>query len=324
MNSNEIEIIIKILQNYKKFDIAKILEKSIFELDMIDGWNGGIYDVIIKINPVFYLKSKQILNENIEILIDIFKGLYPDININNIKSAINKNINITNDNVTYIFVDEAGNMDFSEKGTKYYIFTFLIKKRPFYLYDYLQSYRLDLLEEALQGNFNIDIEAFHASYDNKFVKENVFKIISSLSIEKIKIYSYILEKPKIIPSKTKEKGKFYINNLIYATKKLLNKIQIDEDFIIFTDKLPIEQNKKNQIKAFKEGINEFIKDKKLSIKYKIFHHCSASNINLQIVDYICWAIFRKYERNDNYYYKMIKKFILEEDLVTKDRNKSFY
>ena len=34
-------------------------------------------------------------------------------------------------NTTYIFVDEAGDMDFSARGSQYYMFSFLVKKRPF-------------------------------------------------------------------------------------------------------------------------------------------------------------------------------------------------
>jgi len=39
--------------------------------------------------------------------------------------------------IIYIFVDEAGDMDFSAKGSKYYMFNFLIKSRPFRLHEYL-------------------------------------------------------------------------------------------------------------------------------------------------------------------------------------------
>lgn len=34
-------------------------------------------------------------------------------------------------NTLYIFVDEAGNLNFSPKGTKYFILTALSKFRPF-------------------------------------------------------------------------------------------------------------------------------------------------------------------------------------------------
>lgn len=33
---------------------------------------------------------------------------------------------------------------------------------------------------------------------------------------------------------------------------------------------------------------------------------------LQVVDFLSWAIFRKYEHGDDYFYNMIKNLIVEE------------
>ena len=68
----------------------------------------------------------------------------------------------------------------------------------------------------------------------------------------------------------------------------------------------------------KKGIKGYIKERKLAIRYDIFHHCSASSSNLQVVDYISWAIFRKYEHKDGSYYNNIQKYLFDEELMTKD------
>ena len=47
----------------------------------------------------------------------------------------------------YIFVDEAGDMNFSLKGSKYYMFNFLIKKRPFNLHEYISIIDIHCLKE---------------------------------------------------------------------------------------------------------------------------------------------------------------------------------
>ncbi len=56
----------------------------------------------------------------------------------------------------------------------------------------------------------------------------------------------------------------------------------------------------------------------------IFHHCSASSANLQIVDYISWAVFRKYERSDDSYYQKISQYLIDEEVMTKDRKENHY
>ena len=222
----------------------------------------------------------------------------------------------------YIFVDEAGNLDFSNKGTKYFLFTFLIKKRPFELENKLSKLKFDLIEWSVKNNKHLDLEYFHATEDNSHIRKRMFELISELDNSKLEVYSYILEKNKVLPEKREDKDKFYINNLKYATINVLS--FIDEDFVIFTDRLPIKHNKSKLIKGLKKGIGTYLDNKPISIKYGIFHHSSASNAYLQIVDYINWAIFRKYERDDLNYYDMIKKYVKVKEVLTKDRNKCFY
>jgi hypothetical protein len=42
------------------------------------------------------------------------------------------------------------------------------------------------------------------------------------------------------------------------------------------------------------------------------------------IDYIGWAINRKYEHGDPSYYEMIKQYLLEEEVMTKDRVEVHY
>jgi hypothetical protein len=229
--------------------------------------------------------------------------------------------------VVYIFVDEAGDMDFSANGSKYYMFNFLVKERPFRVHEHIANYRYSLLERNLDISFEgrrLDIEYFHAHHDNKYIKEELFNTISTFDKNKVKVYSYILEKPKVNPKKRKEKDRFYIDNLNYSIQMLLDKLQIDKNFIIITDRLPVQKNKKKQVGALKKGIKKYIKNSGLNIRYDIFHHASSSSANLQIVDYISWAIFRKYERGEDGYYEKIKEYILNEDVMTKDREVNHY
>ncbi len=226
----------------------------------------------------------------------------------------------------YIFVDEAGNLDFSNKGTKYFLFTFLIKKRPFEIENKINELKYDLIEWSINNNKKIDLEYFHATENNPHIRKKMFELITKLDKSKISIYTYILEKNKVFPEKREDKDTFYINNLEYATKNVLEGTSL-ENFVIFTDRLPIKHNKNILIKGFKKGISNYIKNHKNNyedIKYAILHHSSSSNTYLQIVDYINWAIFRKYEREDLEYYNQIRKYIKLEKVLTENRTKRFY
>lgn len=330
MSVEKIKIIQNILTKQNRFDLAIKLEGAYFEDYWEDNtYNGGsIGGVNIFVHPYSFGDLNSLSTKDRRLLVSLFDGLPHDYaSIASLKFTINTEIPIeTVSDTVYIFVDEAGDMDFSTKGSRYYMFSFLVKKRPFNLHEYIANYRYKLLERNLDplNGKRLDIESFHAHKDNKYIKQELFSIISTFHTETIKVYSYILEKPKVLPSKRSEKDKFYIENLKFAIERLLDRLEIKKDFIIITDNLPVQNNKNNQIKALREGVSDYLKNNKLKIRYDVFHHCSASSVNLQIIDYICWAIFRKYEHGDSSYYEIIEKYILAEEDMTKDRKVKHY
>ncbi len=326
MSNKHIQIIQNILKKQNNFELAVKLENAHYDFivfEEMDEWEKGTINLYV--HPNYFVELCQV---NLDFLKELFQGLF-DSNkfIHNIEIKIDKNIVSENISDTiYIFVDEAGDMNFSSGGSKYYMFNFLIKKRPFNLHEYIANYRYSLLERNLDplSGQRLDIEYFHACEDNKYIREEMFNIISTFDKESVQFYSYILEKPKVEPAKRKEIDKFYIDNLNFAIHQLLDKLKIDKNFIIITDRLPVQKNKNKQIGALKKGIKIYIKEHNLSIRYDIFHHCSASSVNLQIVDYISWAIFRKYERDQDSYYKKIENYLIDVDLMTKDREINHY
>jgi len=328
MSQKHIAIIQNILKKQDRYDLALKLENAYYEDYEINNWNGGIGEINLCVHPHYFLELQKLPEDDINILLSLFNGLpHEYYEISSLIFSINPDIvshNITD--TVYIFVDEAGDMDFSAKGSKHYMFNFLVKRRPFNLHEYIANYRYSLLERNLDplNGTRLDIEAFHAHSDNKYIKEELFNIISTFDATSVKAYSYILEKPKVEPGKRKEKDRFYIDNLSFSIQRLLDKLNIDKNFIIITDRLPVQKNKSKQVGALKKGIKEYIKRCGLQIRYDIFHHCSASSANLQIVDYISWAIFRKYEHAQSGYYEKIKTYILDEEIMTKDREVIHY
>ena len=327
MSRNNIKIVQNILKSQNKYDLAIKLDNAYYKLRIIetmDEWEQCILDIFV--HPNYFLEL-QLIEHNKELLA-IFQGLFnSDTYIKDFQFKINTDAHIeTISDTTYIFVDESGDMDFTQRGSKYYLFNFLVKKRPFKLHEHISSYRYELLEKNLDPliNSRINIEYFHANKDNKHIKNEMFNIISTFDNNDVKVYSYILEKEKVSPNKRKSKEHFYIDNLIYSIGKLLEKLKLNTNFVIITDNLPVENNKKKQEKALKLGVHNYIKEHNLHLRYDIFHHCSASSVNLQIIDYIGWGINRKYEHNDDIYYKKIAKYILSEDIVTKNRKKKYY
>ena len=327
--SNDIQIIRNLLLQQDRYDISIKLDGAHYKMHTINDWNGvSNYTLELYVHPNSFLDLHKLIQEDKVLLISLFTGLMDSAScIEELTIHIDKQIAVQSVRDTvYIFVDESGDMDFSQKGSQHYMFHFLVKKRPFTLHEYISSYRYELLERGLDplNNQRFNIEYFHAHNDNKYIKNELFKIIRTFEKSKVQVYSYILEKQKVHPEKRKERDSFYIDNLTYSIGKLLDKLKIDKNFVIITDNLPISKNKQKQIKALKMGIKLYMQEHNLDLQYDIFHHSSASSVNLQIVDYIGWAVHRKYEMNDCNYYDRIKEYIIDEDIVTKDRNVNHY
>ncbi len=92
---------------------------------------------------------------------------------------------------------------------------------------------------------------------------------------------------------------------------LCNRIDISgiDNLFIFTDAIPEKKRKKAIEKVIKTTIKHKIKDR---VNYRILHHESKSNFDLQIIDYYNWAIYRKWDSNDLRSYNYIKEVIKSE------------
>ncbi|MBT6047008.1 MAG: DUF3800 domain-containing protein [Candidatus Scalindua sp.] len=205
------------------------------------------------------------------------------------------------DNTLYMFIDEGGNFDFSPNGTKYFTLSCLTEKRPFPSYDKLRNIKYDLIEDG------INIEYFHASTDKQFVRDMVSSVIQD-NIDNIKVDSMIVQKNKTHPALYPEE-KFYSKVFGMLMKWVLRErvdLQEIKSLIIFTDNMPLNKKKKAMEKAVKLTLSGLVKE---GLQYNIYHHQSKSNLNLQVVDYLNWSIFRKWERGDARSYEIIKKAV---------------
>lgn len=122
----------------------------------------------------------------------------------------------------YIFLDEAGNLDFSPNGTQYFTLTGVSKERPFMAYKELAELKYNLIEQ------DKDIEYFHASEDTQDVRNHVFHIIQSF-LKNIRIDSLIVEKRKTGPALRKE-DRFYPEMLGYLLRYIINCYKLDQYF----------------------------------------------------------------------------------------------
>lgn len=221
------------------------------------------------------------------------------------------------DKVLYVFLDEAGNFDFSTNRTTYFVISSLSMIRPFPYVPQLVDLKYDLWEQ------HIPIEYFHASVDKQSTRNSVFNILQNY-FDRFRLDSIVVEKRKTTPTLQADEGRFYKTILDILLSYILEgyKELRFTQAIIVTDTIPVERKRKDLEKAIKFTLS--IWSRQHDKRYEILHHASKSDLNLQIVDYSNWAVYRKWERGDSRSYDLIKGFIATEFDVFRRGNAYFY
>ena len=206
-------------------------------------------------------------------------------------------------------------MDFSPNGTAYFTITSLTKERPFKAYQALSDLKYDLAEQG------ICIEYFHATEDKQAVRDKVFAIIKD-NLDGIRVDSVIVEKCKTGPA-LQDVVKFYPRMIGYLLRWVLQKTDVNQykEVIVFTDAIPLQRKKQAIQKAVKEVLSEMLP---ASVKYRIYHHESKSNFDLQIVDYFNWAIYRKHANGDYRSYIPIMYAVKSEFKIFRTGTRKYY
>ena len=173
----------------------------------------------------------------------------------------------------YIFLDEAGNFDFSAKGTRYFVLTTIGMRRPFPAFEVLDNYKHDCLENGA------DVEYSHCYNDRKVLRNTVFDLIAT------------------------HIGGMHIDFLV----------EVDDgnakEIIVITDTIPVNRKRRAVEKAVRTTLARTLPSR---VKYRVLHHQSRSHYGLQIADYCCWAVLRKWERGESTWYDRIKPAVRNE------------
>jgi hypothetical protein len=90
----------------------------------------------------------------------------------------------------YLFLDEAGNLDFSKNGTKYFVLGGITKERPFHAYKEMTELKYNLVERGM------GLEYFHAAEDTQNTRNEVFDIIEK-NLAGVAVDAIIVEKTKV-------------------------------------------------------------------------------------------------------------------------------
>ena len=191
-------------------------------------------------------------------------------------------------------MDESGELGFAKKSSKYFIITLLScsEDEAIYIRRIMKRVREKIIKKKikkipeLKGNNSSD--RIRTEVLNRFVKTNaeVFTIV----LDKSKVYDYLKSKKNELYN--------YLTNIILSECAFS-----DKEVFLIVDK---SKSKRSLRDDFDRYISFKMKNRANSCNLLIKHENSQSEQCLQVLDFISWAIFRKYESNDECFFDIIR------------------
>ena len=165
------------------------------------------------------------------------------------------------DRFLYVFLDEAGNLDFSSNGTRFFVLGALTVERPFKTYSYLIELKYDLVE------LGTNLEYFHAAEDTQAVRNRVFEVIRT-HLSGSRVDTLIVEKRKTGPA-LRSAERFYPEMLGYLLRYIVErKIGSFTKLVVFTDRIPVQRKRQAVEKAVKQTLSKMLPS---GVTYAVLH-----------------------------------------------------
>lgn len=204
-------------------------------------------------------------------------------------------------------MDESGDLGFDftkRKTTKYFLITCLFVKERKTIEKIVKKIFEGFKKNELKHHGGV----LHAYKESEKTR---LKLLSLLSAKDVLVLSIYLNKSKVYTRLHDEKHILYN----YVTNILLDRI--------YTKKhLPLDQV--IELVASKRETNKFLNQNfcnyltsQMANNHRVQLGVSISTPHedkcLQVVDHVCWALFRKWEHGDSTYSDIIKDIIIEEN-----------
>jgi len=189
----------------------------------------------------------------------------------------------------FVFIDESGNFDFSETGTRHLVLSAAICYRPIRS----STKMLDLKYSRYASGYNTP--GFHASQDRPNTRNEVFKVISA--IKSIEVFTTIIRKREFAQSGLTPQD-IYHSFGIELAEQLHGKTSGRQVVFIF-DKAFKAKEEAALFGTLKTRLATF------ETQYLIYFQNVSKDLNAQIADYVAWANFVCFERENAYWKNLL-------------------
>ena len=195
-----------------------------------------------------------------------------------------------------VFADEFGNFDFRRKSgaSRYFGLTTVTFFDDQQARADLQQLRFDLAWEGVTHS-----GPFRATTDQQAIRDRVFEVLKP---HNFRVDSTILDKPKSQPDIRPTRERFYQYAWWLHMKYVVPRIAgPHDDLLVIAASIGTKKGRE----TFQRGVNDVIQQV-APVTAMTAQWPADTDTGLQIADYCCWAIQRKWERADHRSYDLIK------------------
>jgi len=205
----------------------------------------------------------------------------------------------------YLYLDESGDLGFKKSSSKWFLFTIAISQDGRALERVVKK-----IWRPLKKKFK-KLGELHASQEKDVTRRRMLTRLNE--IDDLKILCVILNKQKVYVDLQNQKN--YLYN--YTANILLDRLY-SQKVLAASELIHLFVDRKDTKKRLRENFISYLTQsmkKRRDGAFVVELHSSHENKALQAVDFISWAIFRKYERGEYEFYEIIKEKISDERLL---------
>jgi hypothetical protein len=199
----------------------------------------------------------------------------------------------------YLFVDESGNLDFSPKGSRYFILTSVAIEDCS-----IESEMLNLRRDLVWEGQEIQ-DAFHATEELQAIRSEVFKLICR---HNLRVDATIFEKARARKNFPRNEEFYEIAWYLHMQHVASRAAEAHDELHIIGASFATKAKQSLLVRA----VNGLVSSTLQQANIRTCCWPASTEPCLQVADYCCWAIQRKWERGDERSHGLIKHMIKTE------------
>lgn len=210
--------------------------------------------------------------------------------------------------MAFIFLDESGDLGFTKgkQNSSYFIVTILAIEEKRVIEKIVKKVHLSLRKKVKRLSGGV----LHCYKEKPVTRKRLLSLVATSDVS---IMAICLNKKKVYTNLQNEKHLLYN----YVTNILLDRV-MTKKLIKASTPITLIAAKRETNKFLNENFTSYLKlqaKQNHNIPLQVMIRTPSEEKGLQAVDFVSWAIFKKYESKDESYERLVKKKVIEENML---------